>query len=175
MRLATLEALAKALDEAGVRYLVVGGVAVNAHGYQRMTQDLDLVVQLQVPNLQNALKALDRLGYRPALPVRGEELTDPERRREWIEGKNMQVFPMVSDRHPETTVDLFVTEPFDFDSEYETALVAELSPGAVLRILRLSALIEMKERAGRPRDKDDVEHLRWILEELEGEGKSHDP
>lgn len=42
MRLETLEAVFMALNEADVRYLVAGGVAVNAYGYQRMTQDLDL-------------------------------------------------------------------------------------------------------------------------------------
>jgi hypothetical protein len=35
------------LERAGVRYLVVGGVAVVLHGYLRTTLDLDLVVQLE--------------------------------------------------------------------------------------------------------------------------------
>lgn len=170
MKLATLTAITRNLDEACVRYLVVGGVAVNAHGYQRLTQDLDLVVQLNTENLLAALHALEQLGYHPALPVRIEEFADPETRRSWIEHKNMQVFPMVSERCPDTTIDLFVTEPFDFDTEYERALRTELAPGASLRFLRLRALIAMKDAAGRPRDLDDAEHLRWILEELNREG-----
>lgn len=46
MRLSTVRAIASALEDAEVRYIVVGGVAVNAHGYQRLTQDLDLVLSL---------------------------------------------------------------------------------------------------------------------------------
>ena len=41
MKLRTLEAIFTALNDGGVRFLVAGGVAVNAHGYQRMTQDLE--------------------------------------------------------------------------------------------------------------------------------------
>ena len=44
MRLSSFETIAKALDSAGVRYLVAGGFAVNAHGVLRFTKDLDLVV-----------------------------------------------------------------------------------------------------------------------------------
>jgi len=35
MKLTSFEAIVRALDEAGVRYLVAGGLAVNAHGYLR--------------------------------------------------------------------------------------------------------------------------------------------
>jgi hypothetical protein len=46
------------LERAGVRYLVVGGVAVVLHGYLRTTLDLDLVIQLEPDNLDRALTAL---------------------------------------------------------------------------------------------------------------------
>jgi len=174
VKLSTLEAIARGLNAAKVRYLVVGGVAVNAHGYQRLTQDIDLVVQLNTENLLAAVHALEPLGYRSALPVNAEEFADSATRHFWIEHKNMQVFPLVSDRCPDTTIDLFVTEPFDFDSEYEAALCAELEPGVPLRFLQLRTLISMKEKAGRPRDLDDVEHLRWILEELNSEGPKNE-
>lgn len=32
----------QALETAGVRYLIVGGIAVHLHGYARFTKDLDL-------------------------------------------------------------------------------------------------------------------------------------
>ena len=38
MKLASFEAIVRALEDAGVRYLVAGGIAVNAHGYLRFTQ-----------------------------------------------------------------------------------------------------------------------------------------
>ena len=166
MKLTTLERVFRALNDAGVRYLVVGGVAVNAHGYQRLTQDLDLVVGLAPANVRSALTALERLGFRPVLPVRPEAFADPEQRARWVEERNLQVLSLVSDEHRDTTVDLFATEPFDFEVEYGAALSADVAPALAVRFLRLATLIAMKEATGRPRDEDDAEHLREIQREL---------
>ena len=54
MKLETLECIFRGLAEHGVRYLVAAGVAVNVHGYQRATQDLGLVVQLDRDNVLGA-------------------------------------------------------------------------------------------------------------------------
>jgi hypothetical protein len=62
-------------------------------------------------------------------------------------------------------VDIFVAEPFDFDREYAIALRAEIAPEIEVRFVSVPTLISMKDAAGRPRDRDDIEHLRWILEE----------
>ena len=40
--MSALEAVSAALNQAGVRYLIAGGLAVNAHGYVRLTMDIDL-------------------------------------------------------------------------------------------------------------------------------------
>jgi Nucleotidyl transferase of unknown function (DUF2204) len=52
-----------ALQATGVRYVVVGGVAVNLHGYQRFTKDIDLVIELVPDQALKALEALQDLGY----------------------------------------------------------------------------------------------------------------
>lgn len=70
-----------------------------------------------------------------------------------------------SDRHRETPVDVFVTEPFDFDVEYEAAPKQEMAPGLFVRFVSLPTLIAMKQAANRPVDEDDLQHLRWIMEE----------
>lgn len=130
MKVSSFEAIAAALNREGVRYLVAGGLAVNAHGYVRLTHDVDLVVQLDPENILPAFAALAGLDYRPLVPV-----------------------------------DIFVSDPFDFDAEYARALQAELSPGTVIRFVSIPTLIAMKELANRARDRDDIEHLRMILEE----------
>ncbi len=56
MKLSTLETVFHALNEACVRYLVAGGVAVNIHGYQRMTMDLDLVIIILNDNAYGMIK-----------------------------------------------------------------------------------------------------------------------
>jgi len=39
------------------------------------------------------------------------------------------VLNFFSDQHKSTSVDVFVTEPFDFDTEYDNALKGELARG----------------------------------------------
>ena len=73
MTLTSLELIIGALNFAGVRYLVVGGLAVAAHGYGRLTIDIDLVVQLAKANVLSALDALESLGYSPVAPVTAKD------------------------------------------------------------------------------------------------------
>jgi len=167
MKLASFDALVKSLDDAQVRYLVAGGLAVNAHGFLRFTKDVDLVVQLVPENIERAYAALGILGYRPIVPVLATQLGDRKTREGWIRDKGMQVLQFWSDAHPETPVDVFVAEPFDFDREFENALVKPL--GSVdVRFVSIRALIAMKEAAGRPQDMSDVEHLRKRLKDVDG-------
>ena len=165
MKLASIEAIAGALNEAGVRYLVAGGVAVNAHGYLRYTQDIDLVIALDPANITRAFESLAKLGYKPLVPVTAEQFANAELRNSWIREKGMTVLNLFSDQHRETNVDIFVAEPFDFADEYRSAYEGELAPGLTVRFVSIPALIAMKKVANRPRDVDDIQHLRWILEE----------
>ncbi|MEW5863580.1 MAG: hypothetical protein AB1773_08320 [Pseudomonadota bacterium] len=164
MRLDAFEAVTKALNEAGVRYLVAGGLAVNAHGYVRFTADIDLVVALDADNVVAAFAALARIGYRPSVPISADQFASEAQRRRWVKEKGMRVLNFFSDNHPETSVDVFVYEPFDFHQEIGKALQGEIAPGLPVRFVSLPTLIQMKEAAGRPRDLDDIQHLRWILD-----------
>ncbi|MCP5139885.1 MAG: hypothetical protein H6979_08510 [Chromatiales bacterium] len=163
MKVASFEAIARALQEASVRYLVAGGLAVNAHGYLRFTKDVDLVVQLDPANVQLALGALATLGYRPAIPVAAEQFADPAQREAWARDKGMQVFQLWSDQHRETPIDIFVNEPFAFDPEYGAALVKPLRADLPVRFVSIATLIRMKQLADRPQDRLDVEHLKLRL------------
>jgi len=162
VKLTSLEAISSALCKADVRYLIVGGLAVAAHGYGRVTFDLDLVLQMRPENVRRAITALETLGYRPTVPVPARQFADPVIRESWIRDKNMVVFQLHSDRHPETRIDLFVAEPFDFDHEYGMALVGTISPGLQARFVRLETLIRMKEATGREKDREDVRQLRLL-------------
>jgi hypothetical protein len=168
LTLTSIEAILSALNNSGARYLIVGGLAVAAHGYGRLTIDLDLVVQLTPTNARNVVEALSTLGYKPIVPVIALDFADPSKRREWIEQKGMVVFSMRSEVHPQTPVDLFVSEPFDFDTEYDRALVGEIAPGIEARFVCLRTLIAMKEAVGRPKDQEDVRQLKLLAEELDG-------
>jgi hypothetical protein len=164
MEVRSFEAIADALNSQGVRYLVVGGMAVVAHGHGRMTHDLDLVISLDRGNILRAFAALSGLGYQPRVPVTAEGFADPEQRRRWIEEKGMTVLNLYSETHRTTPIDLFVTEPFDFNEAYGKSIEVHLE-GVPFRYVDLQTLIRMKEAAGRPLDLDDVRQLRSLADE----------
>jgi hypothetical protein len=148
-----------ALNEASVRYVVVGGLAVVAHGYVRATMDVDLVIDLNRENLVKALDALEQIGFRPRLPVSKEQFADPETREQWINEKHMLVFPLWNPDAPTLIIDVFVKSPFDFDDEYKKAVWIDLDDDLTIPFVARDSLIRMKRDAGRPKDLDDVEHL----------------
>ena len=158
-----IEAVLASLNAAGVRYLVVGGVAVVLHGYLRTTADLDLVVQLSPDNAQRAVRALASLGYRPRAPVSAEQFADPAIRQSWLREKGLTVLGLWSDRYPGLEVDLFVDEPFDFDAAYSRAVTVDLD-STTATVVSLTDLIDLKKAAGRPMDLADIEALRTLAE-----------
>lgn len=70
-----LRSLLEALNDEGVRFVVIGGVAVGAHGYVRGTEDLDLVPDPSPSNLDRLTKALTKL--ESTLPTVAERPFDP--------------------------------------------------------------------------------------------------
>lgn len=138
------------------------GLAVAAHGHGRVTFDIDLVVQLRPENVRRAMGALENLGYRPTAPVPAEQFADAHHRESWIRDENMVVFQMHSEQHPETRIDLFVAEPFDFDGEYERALTGEIQADLPVRFVSLTTLLRMKEVAGREKDLEDIRQLQLL-------------
>jgi len=115
-------------------------------------------------NIRQAFHALASIGYQPTVPIDAEALAQPGQRKRWREEKGMQVLNFHSDAFPGTSVDAFVYEPFDFAREYAAALRGELLPGLDVRFVSIPTLIRMKQAAGRPRDLDDVQHLRLLQE-----------
>lgn len=61
MRDFDLRSLLEVLDAEGIRFVVIGGVAVGAHGYVRGTEDLDLVPDPDPANLDRLTDALTKL------------------------------------------------------------------------------------------------------------------
>jgi hypothetical protein len=164
MEVRSIEAIVRALNEAKVRYLIVGGLAVNAYGYERLTRDLDLVIGLEPENILRGIRALLSIGYAPAIPVTPEEFADSANRETWRVEKNMIVLKLWSDIHRRTPVDVFIDEPFDFAVEYASAQQMDIASGISAPFVAWASLIEMKRSAGRPQDLVDVA----ALEEVRG-------
>jgi len=147
----------RALEESGVRYVVVGGIAVNLHGYQRFTKDVDIVIELIPEKALKALKALQSIGYSPRLPVALADFVNPEIRKSWIRDKGMLVFQLYNEQIHQT-VDIFADYPMDFEQLCRDAVPIQLG-SASPRIASIDHLIEMKQGAGRPQDLVDIDML----------------
>jgi hypothetical protein len=162
MEVRTVEAITQALNKADVKYLIVGGIAVNAHGYVRLTRAIDIVLKLDRANALNGLNALFDIGYHMSVPGSAEDFANPAIREDWVRNKRMIVLKLWSDEHHRTPVDIFVQEPFDFTAEAESASMLEVYPGLMAPVVSLPTLLEMKQSAGRPQDLIDIEELRRI-------------
>jgi hypothetical protein len=155
----SVEAIVQALNRAEARYLIVGGLAVVAHGHVRFTADMDLVLDPEPAGLRRAIEALGALGYRPRAPVALEEFLDAAKRRNWMKEKGLTVFSLFSSAHPATELDLFVEPPFEFDGAFRQAARFEVGPGVSATFVSRDQLIAMKRAAGRPQDLQDVARL----------------
>ena len=156
----------RVLNQDGVRYIVVGGVAVVLHGHARFTADIDLVVDLDPAAARLAIRSLTGMGLEPRVPVQPEAFADPERRQEWIEDRGMKVFSLYDPGDPLRNVDLFVESPVPFDELWSRSKLIALPTGEV-RVASLDDLITMKEAAGRPQDSADIRALEALRDEQE--------
>ena len=159
MEVRSVEAIVGALNAADAQYLIVGGLAVNAHGFVRLTRDIDLVLQLDPANVSRGLNALFKIGYQMAVPAKPEDFADPKTREDWRRDKGMITLKLWSDEHQRTPIDIFVYEPFDFAKEHAAATKLEICPGLLAHVVSLQTLLKMKREAGRPQDLIDIEEL----------------
>lgn len=153
--------LFRSLQEAQVRYLVVGGMAMNLHGVPRMTADVDLFVDFAEGNLRSFLLVMRDLGLLPAPPVDPEALLDPAARAAWRAGKHMIMLGFANPDHPANLVEAFIFEPMPFEDAYgrRRRVYAERA-GIAIPVVCEEDLIAMKLAAGREQDLSDVDALR---------------
>lgn len=151
-----------ALAKAKVRYLVAGGIAMNMHGLQRTTVDLDLIIFLEKKNALKFISVMQKLGYKPKVPVKPEEFADEKKRKEWIEKKNMVVFSFYHPKNLFDVIDVFVYHPRPFDLMFKARKTVKLLTQNI-HAASLEDMLYMKRKAGRPKDSFDIRFLEGIL------------
>lgn len=132
------------------------------HGYLRLTADLDIVLDLDAENVARAMEVLEREGFEPRAPVTLSQFADREIRGRWAQEKNMQVLSLWSRSRPGFELDIFVEEPFAFDSVWSRALTFHVQDHAI-GLISVPDLIDMKRAAGRARDLEDVQALQNLM------------
>jgi len=155
------------LDKCGIRYVIVGGVALNLYGIPRTTVDLDLFVDLEEGNLKRFLECMEGLGLRLLQPVDKDAILDSEERGRLRDEKNAIVLTFFNPKDPTETVDFFIDEILPFGEVYGRRRVLE-GEGYRVSLISLEDLIRLKELSGREKDLYDLNILRRIKDGAEG-------
>ena len=140
----------KAINKSKIKYLVVGGVAVNLHGLVRMTRDLDLMIDINEDNLQKFVSLMNKIGYGANLSV-----------DEW---KGKVAIAFRNDKDKSKQIDIFMKNPIDFSEAYKKRKLVNLGKIKV-SCVGLEDLLRMKELSGRDRDLIDLGYLKKYKQE----------
>jgi uncharacterized nucleotidyltransferase DUF6036 len=157
----------EALYRERIRYMIVGGLAVNLYGVPRVTQDIDVIISTERENVLNLLKVLTKLEYVPRLPVKPEELADKEKVKDRIENRNLKAFSFYHRVDPYKIVDILFDHPLDFERSEKNKTIKRIGEIDVY-IVSMDDLIRMKEKSGRSQDTSDVEMLNKVKSFMEG-------
>ncbi len=138
------------LNEHRVDYIVIGGYAVNYHGFIRTTGDIDLWIRPDNgPNKERLLECLVDLEV-PAVGI------------ERVKKMNFELPSMFRDGEVPYRID-FITHisRVKFDEAWREKREAEFE-GIKMNFLHLNHLIISKIGTGRPKDKMDIDELQKI-------------
>jgi len=143
-----------------VKYVVVGGIAINLLGGNRSTYDMDILVEMSDENLKKVVSILKRKGYRVKQPVNPMDIAIKDIREDWIRGKNMKAFNFYKEEDMKE-VDIIIDSPVRFEDAKKDYLRVKSGPLAI-PVISIKKLIKMKEKAGRPVDRFDIATLKGI-------------
>ena len=135
----------KLLNRNGVQYLIIGGVAVNIHGYTRATGDLDIWYNPTSQNFSKLLKTIQVYGFDTA---EIEEVAfDPKKGfiRIPFDSFYIELLSIIDGKMP-------------FEEAYEQAFDFHIKSTAV-KVIGYDALIQNKLMSRRAKDLEDITQL----------------
>jgi len=149
----------EALYKGRVRYLIVGGLAVNLYGVPRVTQDIDLIISTSKTNILKVISILKNLGYVPRLPVNPVDLADSDKVKDWIENRNLKAFSFCHKKDDYKEIDIVLVHPLDFEESFKNKTVKKVE-NVEIYLASIDDLIKTKELSGRAQDISDIEMLK---------------
>ena len=145
--------LARYLEEAEVEYVLVGGYAVAAHGFNRFSEDIDILVEPSAKNARRWIAALSRLPDHAAQGLAGE----PD-----VFAADQRYAIRIND---EFTVDVMPSVAGLSWAELQPHVTRIDLDGVSIRVLDLVGLLKTKQGV-RPKDQLDAAVIRAALERL---------
>ena len=138
----------EALEREGVRYVVVGGAALNLHGFVRATEDMDLFVEPDRGNLEALKRALKAVFHDPLV----DEISVDE-----LVGD----YPAVQYVPPDGKFHLDLLTRLGEAFRYEDVESVRMPFGSIeVSVASPRMLYRMKRDTVRPKDRMDAEVLR---------------
>jgi len=146
-----------------VKYVLVGGIAVNLLGSLRSTSDLDILVEMSNENLSKVVMILKKNGFHVKQPVDPMGIVDKNTREDWIKNKDMKAFNFYKGNALDTLkeVDIVICSPVSYKRAQKTAVRIKVS-NITLPVISIDNLVKMKKKSGRTVDKFDVTELKKI-------------
>lgn len=149
------------LEKSQVRYLLVGGLAMNLHGVPRMTMDVDIVLAMDHGNVRAFVDMAKEMGLYPVAPIALESLFDPSLLRKWKQEKGMIAFALKGRDAGAPTVDVLIDAPVDFENAMQRADI-RLLQNIRIPLASIDDLIRLKSGTGRAQDEADIQHLQRL-------------
>ncbi len=153
--------LLQSLSEESVQYVLVGGLAVQLHGYMRSTFDIDLVLAMNDENLVRFIAVAKRYGLVPSIPVPIDSLRNANQIEQWHREKGMLAFALREPQIGGGVVDILVRPYVPFEQLIANAVAGELFSQKIW-IACIDDLIAMKRIANRSKDQLDIAALEKI-------------
>ncbi|MEW5767936.1 MAG: DUF6036 family nucleotidyltransferase [bacterium] len=156
----------EALYRAKIKYLVVGGLAVNLHGVPRITYDIDIIISIDRDNVLKLNNTLMNLGYVPRLPVDPNDMADERILNDWIENRNMRAFSFYHKKENLKVVDIVIEHPLDFTKAFQHRAIKKVDDVGIY-VASIDDMISMKKVSNRPKDISDMEMLEEVKKIME--------
>ncbi len=137
----------KLAEKHGIRMLLVGGGAVNFHGYQRHSPNVYFWIDTSSANLKNLLLVVNDMGYQL------DDFPDQVKKQE----QNISIKFTPSDYDLELIT--FFSSEINFEDALAKSEKSEIEGQIMYKVLSFDHLIESKLKSQRPKDLLDVQEL----------------
>lgn len=151
--------LLTSLADAEIDFVVVGGFAMQMHGFQRATYDVDVALAMNENNLEKFVAFALHHKLAPVVPEPVASLMNASKLDRWFREKGMIAFAL---RAPDDFVlDVLIRPVVDFATLRANA-VQGLLHGRTFLFAGLDEMLAMKHAAARPKDQIDIIALNKI-------------
>lgn len=142
----------KAFNDNNVDYILLGGYAVILHGYARTTGDMDLFVRRTSENYKKIVLAFRDFG----MPIFDMTIDN------FLNNDKIDVF---SFGVPPVSIDIMTSaKELDFEESFKKSEI-QIIDDLEIRVVHIIDLIRQKKSVNRPKDINDILHLRKLEEE----------